>query len=205
MCGRYQIDADNKTIGQYYGKSYTASFKAHYNIAPSQQMPIVTEDHIEEKKWGLPLTFGEKIFKKLINVRDDSLQKPWAKRFLQTGRCLIPATGFYEWKQTKDHKIPYYVGLPGHNLFSFAGICDEEGYAIITPGANKQMKEVHDRMPAILTDEESKQWINPDITEPEHLRAYIHPYTKKLEIYPISPVINNPRISDKSVFRQVSS
>lgn len=205
MCGRYQVDTNRESLEKRYGVELSSSFKSNYNVAPSQRMPVIREDAAEIKEWGLPLKFGDKVFKKLINVRDDSLKKPWAKRYLKGQRCLIPSTGFYEWKRSGASKTPYYIGLPDHSLFSFAGVFDEDTYAIITTNANKDMKKVHDRMPVILTKEEEKKWINPDISEEEHVMELVHPYGSELEIYPVSPAVNNPRNNDKSVFRKLAA
>lgn len=204
MCGRYQVDTNKDALEKRYGIEFSASFKSNYNVSPSQHMPVVKEDTIELKQWGLPLKFGDKVFKKLINVRADSLQKPWAKRYIRSQRCLIPSTGFYEWQRNGTSKTPYYIGQPDHDIFSFAGIYDEDTYAIITTDANKEMQQVHDRMPVILTKEEEKDWINPDLIENEHIMKLVHPYKSKLEMYPISSAVNNPRNNDASIFMKLA-
>ena len=145
MCGRYQVDTNRESLEKRYGVEL-ASFKSNYNVAPSQTMPVIREDTVEMKQWGLPLKFGDKVFKKLINVRQESLGKPWAKRYIKSQRCLIPSTGFYEWKQDGKTKTPFYIGMPEHELFSFAGVYEEGEYAIITTHANADMKKVHEQI-----------------------------------------------------------
>lgn len=192
MCGRFQIDTNKEEIEKHYGIKLSTSFKPRYNIAPSQKIQIVTDDKIEEMKWGLPLKFGKKVVRNLINIRDDSLSKGWAKQYLMK-RCLVPTTGYYEWKKTNKEKIPYYFGMSNHEIFSFAGLYDDEGnFGIITTDANNQAANVHDRMPAILYGAEEKEWVNADTTELNTLKTLIHPFRYNLTNYPISKKINTP-------------
>jgi putative SOS response-associated peptidase YedK len=202
MCGRFQIDTNKEDIEKHYGMKLSASFKPRYNISPSQQIPVVLDDKIELMEWGLPLKFGEKVVRTLINVRDDSLGKGWAKRYLLQ-RCLIPATGYYEWKKTADGKVPYFFKPEKEKLFSFAGLYEDGKFGIITTAANKQAEEVHNRMPAILSREEEKRWMNADYSELEELTPLIHLYQHKMEEYPISTLVNNPRNDTTSITKRV--
>ena len=192
MCGRFQIDTNKEEIEKHYGMELSAGFTPRYNAAPSQEIPVVTDDKIEFKKWDLPLKFGDKFIRNLANIRADSLEKGWAKRFLGQ-RCLVPATGYYEWKKTADGKVPYYFGLKDHSLFSFAGLYDGDTFALITTTPSKQTSVVHDRMPVILSASDEKLWVNAD-NDFDQVKSLVKPFAGKLEMYPISSKINNARL-----------
>jgi putative SOS response-associated peptidase YedK len=201
MCGRFQIDTNKEEIERHYGMELSAGFTPRYNAAPSQQIPVVTDDKIEFKKWDLPLKFGDKFIRNLANIRDDSLAKSWAKRY--TGqRCLVPATGYYEWKKTADGKAPYYFGKKDKALFSFAALYDGDTFALLTTTASKQTSAVHDRMPVIVDTADEKKWINPDY-EFDQVKDLIKPCNEHLEIFPISSKINNARLDVPSVVEPV--
>ncbi|QQR64144.1 SOS response-associated peptidase [Candidatus Roizmanbacteria bacterium] len=202
MCGRFQIDTNKEEIEKHYGMELGSAFKSRYNAAPSQEIPVVTDDKIEFKKWDLPLKFGDKFIRNLANIRDDSLRKGWAKRFLGQ-RCLVPSTGYYEWKTTADGKVPYYFGLKKHRLFSFAGLYDGDTFALITTTASKQTSSVHKRMPVILSESDEKLWVNAD-NDFEQVKSLVSPFEGELEIYPISTKINNARLDVSDVVERVS-
>lgn len=157
-------------------------------------------------KWGLIPFWEEKKEKPkgLINIRDDSLiNKHWGKKYLQSQRCLVPASGFYEWKMTVVGKIPYYFHLKNDKYFSFAGLYStytnpQTGdttptYSIITTAANELLQPVHNRMPVILREKDEETWLNPDTTEAEELKQFFEPYNALDMIgYPVSKAVNNP-------------
>jgi len=221
MCGRYTLDFET-SIYLRYGIKNHIDFAPRYNIAPSQSLPVITEEKPAEftlMRWGLVPFWEEKKEKPrgLINIRDDSvLGKPWGKRYLQSQRCLVPATGFFEWKRGNGGKTPYYFHLKNEEYFSFAGLYSTykepltgqtiAAYSIITTSPNAVMKSIHHRMPVILEKKDEESWLNPDTTEPEKLKEYLHPYHgKPMEAYEVATYVNSPRNDDKSVLERVGA
>lgn len=155
-------------------------------------------------KWGL-IPFWAKdprISYSTINARSEEIEnKPAFRKAFRTQRCLVPASGFFEWKKVSDMgkpvKIPYWIRVKGKNIFGFAGIYDvwkdAEGYeiktfSIVTTKANKIMAEIHDRMPVILTSEDEEIWLDNKIYEIEKLKK-IMKSDENNNIHILDPII----------------
>src|SRR6266700_6375269 len=110
MCGRYGFTKPGKLKERFHTDNALLDFKPRYNIAPSQQLPVIVHqnaNHIVLMRWGLIPSWAkdEKIGYKMINARAESVaEKPSFKKSLALRRCLIPATGFYEWQKNKSGK-----------------------------------------------------------------------------------------------------
>jgi putative SOS response-associated peptidase YedK len=123
-------------------------------------------------------------------------------------RCLVPARGFYEWRLVNERmKVPYFIHPKNQDLFSFAGLYsvwnDVEdrplySFSILTTRPNKEMKEVHDRMPVILHPAEEATWLDRHIDERKILESFLGPYEDGgLDIYRVSDEVNSPRNNDR--------
>lgn len=216
MCGRYGL-FDPTNLQERFQTQNDVELTPRYNIAPSQKLPvIINEGHntIEVMKWGfIPFWAKDpKIGYKMINARADTVATKIAFRgSLLQKRCLVPASGFYEWKQTPQSKQPYYFHLKHEDIFAFAGLYsiwrDTQGtevktYTIITTEPNKLVAPIHNRMPVILPRNTEETWLNPDITEPEQLLSLLSPFPDSdMETYPVSPAINNPRNDTPDVIK----
>ncbi len=224
MCGRYQFDFSNKDKfkARYHidGRFPLSDIKTRYNISPGQKNPVVVShspNSVDLMLWGIIPFWEEKKEKPhgLINVKSESaISKGWAKKWIQFQRCLVPASGFYEWKKTTDGKVPFRIFAKGKDYISFAGLYSsykhpgsgEEiyTYTILTTEPNEFMKPIHHRMPVILTKAEEEKWLNPDTVEIEHLKDLLHPFSGKLEAYPITTRVNSPIYDDKEVIKPVN-
>lgn len=209
MCGRFALDQDTPAIE----KRFTAqiSFSAdtrHYNIAPGMHVPIIVRNSPKKAilaRWGL-IPFWAKdprIGYKMINVRAEGIEsKPAFRKPLKTSRCLVPTTGFFEWKHLDREKIPYFIHLKDDNLFAFAGLYDEwkdaEGkilttFTIITTSPNTMMEKIHNRMPVIFSQKEEDLWLDPAQTDIHKLVSLLDPYpASDMEAHPVSKTVNNP-------------
>jgi len=205
MCGRYELE-DYLEIGErFHAHQLALPLKARYNVAPTQVMPVIASENpalVQLMKWGL-VPFWAKDGKGIINARAETVAtKPAFKQSLQFRRCLVPAGGFYEWKQTEHGKVPHFIHLKDTNLFAFAGIytvwTSTKGeeiptYAIITCEPNELMASLHNRMPVILAPEDEAAWLDVDQSEPEQLLHFLRPYpADEMDAYPISGLINRP-------------
>ncbi len=132
MCGRFSNDAKPEQIEAEFkiGKLNPKLFTPRYNIAPTQMIPVVLEQSgeriIESLRWGLIPTWAkdQSIGSKMINARAETLaEKPSFRDAFKNKRCIIPASGFYEWqKQTKGAKQPFYFRMKDKEVFGFAGL-----------------------------------------------------------------------------------
>lgn len=220
MCGRYTLEQKAKDIAKRFKlDTVVPDLKPNYNVAPSQIMPVVTEGqrskrNLEMMQWGIPRTLGKDIVKELINTRADKTFGGFWKRTVMNHRCLIPATGFYEWKRSKNGKTPFFIHPKNVELYSFAGIWDvwknEQGheikaYSIMTTEPNQEMTTIHNRMPVILSPKAEALWLDPSNDDQQLLAELLKPYEDgKLEIYQVSDEVNSPRNNYRSLLQAVS-
>jgi putative SOS response-associated peptidase YedK len=210
MCGRY----DNLIPAEAYGRLFRAerlpqsNFPPRYNVAPTQDVPIVrfAKDGARElvmARWGLvPFWMKAKPTKPFINARAETVhttgmfREAFAKR-----RCLVPASGFFEWQQRASGKQPYRFTMKDLEPFAFAGLwefarIDGEDIlsgAIIVGEPNPLVNGIHDRMPVILMPDDYDRWLDRD-TSVEEARELLKPFPDELmQAYPVSRVVNSPK------------
>jgi putative SOS response-associated peptidase YedK len=117
-------------------------------------------------------------------------------------RCLIPADGFYAWKQiAPKKKQAYSIGMKDDGLFSFAGLWDTWKHpdgktilscTILTTEANSLLKDIHTRMPVILSPEDYDLWLDPGLTDPARVADLLKPLDARLmRVYPVSATVNS--------------
>lgn len=206
MCGRYTLNKTADDIAKRFNIANKAKdIRPNFNAAPTQVLPVITEDDkgvraLEQMTWGIPRMLGKDLVKELINTRADKAFGGFWKRTVLNHRCLIPATGFYEWKKEKDGKHPYFIHPKDMELFAFAGIWDvwesKDGhkikvYSIMTTEPNQEMKSIHNRMPVILHQEDEASWLEPSNNTPEGLEKLLFPLEdNSLEMYEVSRDVN---------------
>lgn len=208
MCGRFDLH-ELALLEERYGITLPKHAQGHYNTAPTQKSPVILGDHAEMMAFGLLPNWGEKP-KPIINARAETVaEKRTFKKAFETQRCLVPANGYFEWKR-ENGKQPYYFHVKGEDIFSFAGIWTVwerdgkkiPGFAILTTEAGKVMAPIHNREPVILDREEEKQWLNPDL-EPEQALKLLDPFEGKLELWPVSKLVNSPKNNTAAVIEPV--
>ncbi|MHB8648359.1 MAG: SOS response-associated peptidase [Thermomicrobiales bacterium] len=210
MCGRYAIVlVGDGTLQRRFSLEELLDDPApRYNVAPTQTLPVIVRNspnRVEMMRWGLIPSWAKdpSIGSKMINARAETVaEKPAFRRPLRGQRCLVPASGFFEWKREGDGKIPHFIHLPDEPLFAFAGLYDiwrdpdgqvVKSYTILTTGPNDLMAGIHNRMPVILRREDEDEWLDPDNTEPEQLLPLLRPYpSHAMEAYPVSRIVNSP-------------
>jgi putative SOS response-associated peptidase YedK len=169
MCGRYAITSAPEAIRALFRYDERPNFPLRYNVAPTQPIPIVRlvdgKRQFALVRWGLIPAWVKdpKTFSLLINARGESVtDKPAFRNAMKRRRCLIPADGFYEWKQVGDRKRPYFVRPQGGGPIAFAGLYEtwtgpngeeQDTAAIVTTTANRTLADIHDRMPVIVPPE----------------------------------------------------
>lgn len=192
-----------------------------YNIPPTKEVVasrVNLNDNVREViqlKWGLVPSWAkdEKMAARMINARCETVhEKPSFRSAFKKQRCLIPADGFYEWLKIDGKKQPFYIYRKDKQPFIFAGLWEYnnkfgepvETCTIITTESNEMMKPIHERMPVIIDEESFDEWLNPSNQCTDGLRGLLKPYDyKKMEMYPISTVVNSHRNNSQELLKQI--
>jgi putative SOS response-associated peptidase YedK len=210
MCGRYTLIrlADFTDMFPWIRGPETQP-PARYNVAPTQDIPVVANEpnpHIDFFHWGLvpPWAKDISIGNRMINARVETLNtKPVFRTALKRRRCIVPASGFYEWKKSPDGKTktPMYIRMKGSRPFAFAGLWETwhspdgsklRSCTLITGSPNELLSTIHDRMPMILKPEDYQRWLDPHERDPADLMPLLTPYpAEKMEAFPVSRAVNN--------------
>ena len=212
MCGRFSQTASPEVIAQQFALTDPPLFTPRYNIAPSQPVlairiePDTTTRNLVMLRWGLIPSWAKdpKIGNQCINAKAETVaEKPSFRSAFKKRRCLVVATGFYEWQVRGPVKQPMWIGLRSKRPFAFAGLWEHwkptegeslETCTIITTEPNELMQPIHSRMPVILAPSSYDQWLDPTFQQAEPLKALLRPYpSEELMAYPVSTLVNNPR------------
>lgn len=217
MCGRYTLAQPNNIKKRFNTTNNISHFEASYNISPSQAVPTIIQNSpntITLMRWGFMPEWDKEKKYSLINIRKESTkEKPYFKKVLLERRCIVAASGFYEWRSVnlegKSEKYPFYIYLKDKSLFGFAGlytkVSDAEKrpiytFAIITCPPNDTIKKVHHRMPVILEKKDEEAWLNSKSKDFDNLFKLLKPYpSEKMKLHPVSKRVNNPRFDDEKL------
>ena len=208
MCGRYSLTTpEDHLVEAFDVPPLTFDYRARYNIAPTQDVPVVASDKRGTRlgllRWGFVPAWADdpSIGSRMINARAESLlDKPAFKQAAVSRRCLVPADGFYEWAAEDGHKVAYWIHSPDREPMGFAGVWERWHHrgtepvfsmVIITVDANDQIRHLHDRMPAIVPAADRKAWLDTETPIAEAL-SLLKPYELALEAYPVSTLVNRP-------------
>ena len=217
MCGRYNLIATGQQIMDHFRLLSLPAHNPDYNIPPGQKILAVVQledgsDRAVNLHWGLIPSWSKDraISSHLINARAETLtEKPSFKNAYQHRRCLIPATGFFEWQTTDAGKRPYHIHQPVNALFAFAGLWEhwehdqETVYSctIITTVANDKIAPIHNRMPVIITPDDYNRWLDKNTAVVEIVDFLAADTYRAMQITPISTRVNNPLHNDESCLR----
>jgi putative SOS response-associated peptidase YedK len=199
MCGRYTLtDPDPRGIRARFGLDESAKVEEEprYNIAPTDPVLAVRRRDdggrdLGRLRWGLvPGRWAERSGPSLINARGETIERqPAFAESFRERRCLIPADGFYEWREDERGKTPIWLRRADGELFAFAGIWavlparDGSGElhscAIVTCDPNGLIRPIHDRMPVVLEPDAEAAWLDPDVAQ-EDLRELLAPAAEDL-------------------------
>jgi putative SOS response-associated peptidase YedK len=211
MCGRFTLRASPHALQQEFDLFDWPELPPRYNIAPTQQVPVVrlrADGSGREAvllRWGLVPFWSKdtKIASRLINARADSVAvKPAFRAAFKQRRCLVPADGFYEWQAGVTPKQPFLIHPASGKPFAMAGLWEHwqqdgnaiESFTIITTAAVEQTRWLHDRMPVILERKDYDAWLDPAKGKPAEVVDLLRPFTAEpLVCTPADPQINSPR------------
>lgn len=211
MCGRYAEELSLEDFEYLFGfNPEPYEFQARYNIAPSSQVRVVREGksgrELVRLQWGLVPFWAKdpQMGFKMINARAETVaEKSAYRQAFQARRCLLPASGFFEWKRTGSRKTPYYIKPTQHRSLALAGLWERNTLAtgapletctIITTTPNGVLAPIHDRMPVILAPEQFDPWLQTPANEAKDLGDMLRPCPDDwLVAEPVSTLVNNPR------------
>jgi putative SOS response-associated peptidase YedK len=213
MCGRFALHANADVVALQFGIDALLSLPPRYNISPGSDVLAVRADksgarHAELLRWGLVPHWAKDpaIGHRLANARGESLdQRPAFREAFLGWRCLVPASGYYEWQSAGGVKQPWYLAPRGTPLFGLAGITalwrgpqgPVRSVALITTPANPLSARIHDRMPLIIAPEDYAAWLDPQNDDPSALKALVRPYaTERMSACPVSRRVNTPDNDD---------
>jgi putative SOS response-associated peptidase YedK len=212
MCGRVALTASGEELAEAFGLDEAPRLEPRYNIAPTQPMLVVRHDQGRRRarslRWGLARrAIGEGEASEpgglLINARSETIaSKPSFREAFRRRRCLIPASGFYEWKKTGGRSRPFFIRFRSGGLFALAGLwepppeteADSPGSCVIlTTEPNSLVLTLHDRMPVILPPEGYETWLQ-DGVPPGALRGLLIPCPDDVLLaQPVGMAVNDPR------------
>lgn len=220
MCGRFGLFVTPEVLEQYFALTESTaaqSFTPRYNLTPGQAVAVVREHQgrrrVDALQWGL-IPFWAKdasVGRKLINARLDSVatkpafREAWARR-----RCLIPASGFYEWSPPAGgRKRPHFIRPTREPLLALASLWERwrsptgetlDTCVIVTTAANEQLAPIHDRMPVLIPRDAFALWLDPHSSVADVMKLA----APALDALPVGFAVNDPRADDETLIAPVA-
>jgi putative SOS response-associated peptidase YedK len=196
VCGRATLSAPEALLRELFELEQIPLLNPRYNMAPSQDLPVIREPHrLELLHWGLA-NLGQA---RGVNVRAETVARaPQYRDSFRSRRCLVIVDGFFEWQRRGKKKQPFLVRREDGQPFALAGIWDrsedgEDTCAIITGAAQGVVAQLHDRMPIIVPREARERWLDPGERAPTDL---LKPDASELVSHAVSPAVNSPKNDD---------
>jgi putative SOS response-associated peptidase YedK len=189
MCGRYALHANPEVVALQFGLEAIPEFKARYNICPGTEVLAVDgRRKAQLVPWG----------SRFANARSETVnERPAFRNAFRRFRCLVPASGFYEWQNIGRTKQPWYIRPAGDSLFALAGMFllwqGQRSVTLITTRPNALMATIHDRMPVIVPPAHYGQWLAgaDDLLQPCPAEA--------MRAHPVHPRVNAPANDDPAL------
>jgi putative SOS response-associated peptidase YedK len=214
MCGRFNLIAKSDDIIEHFQLQKLPRYQPSYNIAPAQKILNIVQLDDQSLKavnlfWGLVPSWAKdsKNSHHLINARAETVrEKPSFRAAFHKRRCLVVASGFYEWQKLESGKQAFHIHRQDKQLFAFAGLWEQWQHeqdtlyscTIITTAATGIMQPIHERMPVIIAPERYQQWLDKSASEQQVFQLLNNQAYDEMETTPISDRVNNPRHDDES-------
>jgi len=208
MCGRFTANVKKKDLEEEWNLAVPPEFRPRYNIAPSQVVGVITNTEpgsLSLFRWGLIPSWAKDpaIGSKMINARVETLtEKPSFRKLVQTARCLVPATSWFEWMQAQSRQ-PFAIKPKNTKLFAMAGLwdtwIDADGqkvstFTVITTEAAQNIRHIHDRMPLVVPKELQHDWLTNNT---DAATIAVKSGQLEFDFYPVSSLVNNPKNDDE--------
>ena len=219
MYGRVTLTTSGEELAELFGLAEAPEVTPRYNIAPTQPILAVRQGASGRRsdllRWGFS---GEHVGLQIgkdpkgreddrrfaaggalvINARAEGvLQRPMFREAFRSGRCLVPADGFYEWRRLRRQSLPTHFHLPGRRPFAIAGLWRPEATAescvLLTTRPHPAVASIHDRMPVLLPSSAYADWLEAPPDEASRLLALLAPWEGALEATPVGRAVNDAR------------
>ena len=200
-------------------------WKREYNIPPREMAPAVLETHGRRRLtaglWSLMGPWAESLEHanqaSTFNAKAETLtDRPAYRNAFLKRRCVVPAEAFYEWVGPKKERQPLNIGRADGKLLSMAGLFNywkpatSQGrpiltFTVVTTAPNRWMARIHNRMPAILQDDQIDTWLDPTMSNPQHLSELLKaPPEDFLDCYPVSRKVNSVRLDEPEYAEKIN-
>lgn len=214
MCGRYtffnNIDSLQHSLNIDVIDSNIINHQASYNIAPTQNAPVVFEENnkriLKNMRWGLIPSWAKdnSFASKLINARSETIaDKPSFKNLITTNRCVVLANGYYEWVNVDNKKHPYFIYSEENTMISMAGLWTEWkdviSFTIITKKSDISISHLHHRMPLILQEEKIDSYLD----KKNRFDDFVLFDDMKLKYHQVSNLVNSPKNNNASCINPI--
>lgn len=221
MCGRFAVDVAPEVLSETFNLAETPIMGPRYNVAPTQEAAVVREGadggtRLDLLHWGLIPAWAKErtVACKMINARSETLhEKASFRQAYKYRRCVVPVSGFYEWRHDGKAKLPHYIRIRDGLPMLFAGLWESwrspegesvESFTILTTTANRLLEFIHERMPVILHPAECGRWLDRRLTDPTGLAGLFQPYPADLlEMWPVSPLVNTPKVDSSELIAPI--
>jgi len=206
VCGRFALTITARFFERFDLPEASMPCTSRLNISPGQPAPVIFDldgRKAVEMQWGLVPSWAKdvKIGAKMFNARSETLdEKPSFRSLLKRKRCLVPTSGFYEWKK-EEVKVPYMIKVRDQEYFAMAGLYDVwqggdgsvlSTFTIVTTAAARAMADLHDRMPVIVARDLEAEWIAPGELDPSLVGEILRTYPGFLSVVLASSEMNRP-------------
>ncbi|MCB9420256.1 MAG: SOS response-associated peptidase [Ardenticatenaceae bacterium] len=223
MCGRFALIVSGEAVAEQFELADTPFLAPRYNIAPTQPVAAVRlgphsgQRELTHFHWGLIPSWAKdpSMSARMINARAETVtDKPAFRAAFKRRRCLIPASGFYEWQQIGGGKQPMFIQAQDGGLLALAGLWETwhtpdggeiDSCTILTTAPNELMASIHNRMPVIIEPADYDLWLYPG-DRPEDGLHLLRPYpARKMAAYPVNTHVNSPRNDDARCIQPLAS
>jgi putative SOS response-associated peptidase YedK len=224
MCGRYAINQTGMSLSATLAVEWAVDEPVlpRFNVAPQTDAPVLRtrrdgSQALDSMRWGLVPYWAKdpRLGQKLVNARCETAATNSSFRTaLQRRRCLVPASGFYEWTGATKKRIPHWLHPAQGELILMAGLWEAwrpgpespflRSFTILTAAANEDVAPLHDRMPVLIRPEDREAWLDPATPE-ETYAAMLRPAPPStLAHHPVSPAVNRAAEDGPALIERVA-
>jgi putative SOS response-associated peptidase YedK len=193
MCGRFSLFLSGDELHQRFQLPEAPLLDARYNVSPTQTIATVrlapTGRELARLNWGFKIgsTF-------ILNARGETVaDQPVFRTDFHKRRCLIPASGWYEWQRVGRDKNPHFIRPHDGGLLAFAGLWDKDEATIITTEANDSLKHLHERMPVIVDPSADAAWLDPNASAEAQQALLVPCPNERMEVIGVGSFVSNSR------------
>ncbi|HOP64404.1 MAG TPA: SOS response-associated peptidase [Spirochaetota bacterium] len=223
MCGRFAqaIPLGKMKMVNLFDE-IDSDYIENFNVAPSHYVSVVSIKEgkrvLSRKKWGLVPSWSrdDKMGSRLINARGETLKdKPSFRKAFIYRRCIVPVTGFYEWRKEGKSRKPFFIKMKGdtgtvpmllaglHESWNAPDGVELETFTVITTSSCEKIRSIHDRMPVIITGGDVDTWLNFNLPVEEAERLIKPVEDELIDFYPVSETVNSPRNNSEKCMERI--